>query len=175
MNYGTNLQHERIHKLVKKRLKKYGEFKYNPTDNPNIKVRLAITLFDFNKRMFHDFYGQFSYYYLTEEKYNLFKEEFCSLHGYHARIHPNINGHLRVVINQKEFSTRIFKSLDDNMYLYFIDDESDDNKYIRNKVHCLPEHLKFLKINEEIVKNRKDDPLVEEWLKKVLESVEKIK
>jgi len=70
LHYGTTLQHDKIHRLMK-RLKGLEEWR-----NPNQKdrIRLNVHFFDFNERMGNTVYSPIMDYLLTKEQFDSFEK-----------------------------------------------------------------------------------------------------
>lgn len=98
------------------------------------------------------------------------------LNGTHVRIHHRVRGHFEVVIEGKEISTSVYKTRDcskvyrepvEGRYLFFIDEESEDNHEIRDKMHLLPDKLQFLSLPVTLPFEERE-VYVRDWIKRIL-------
>ena len=127
--------------------------------------------------------GWFSEFPMDASLFKVFEAAVHRLNGTHVRIHHRVRGHFEVVIEGKEISTSVYKTRDcskvyrdsvEGRYLFFIDEESEDNHEIRDKMHLLPEKLQFLSLPVTLPYEERE-VYVRDWIKRILRLIQKEK
>lgn len=103
------------------------------------------------------------------------------IHGTHVRIHHRSRGHYEVKIDDKLYSTRVYRTRDcskiyrepiEGRYLLFIDEESEDNELLRSKMHMMPKKLQSLSLSVTIP-HEEWEIYVRDWIKRLLKIIQK--
>lgn len=171
LNYGNDLDHDKMNLLIKEKLMPFRKL-YNNKINKNIvnapDIELIIDTFDFNKDKHVENQYYLEYFYLSRNQFESFYKKFTRLKGHHVRCKPNHRGHYYASINDKEYTARVFVTLDDTQ-LIFVDDESIDNEELRRKVYKLPSNLQSLVISKRTIRDHNErERYVKEWINKIL-------
>lgn len=171
LNYGSDLEHERIDTLVKEMLMPFrnlGYDKINKNIPKNPDVKLIIDTFDINKEKHIENLYYLEEFYITDKQFERFKEEFTKYNGCHLYCRPNHRGHYYIHINNIEYTARLFVTID-NKEIILIDDESIYNDDLRRKVYHLPENFQSLEISLDKILNYNDrEKIVQKWISEII-------
>ncbi len=170
-HYGRDLEHDHIDQFIKEKLMPYRKLRHN---RPNLNItytpdfELVLDIFDINKEKHQDNKYYLEFFYLTTNQFALFEESYSKFGGFHTWCKPNHRGHYYIHIDNREYTARVYVTLDDRQII-LIDDESIHNDELRRKVYRLPEELQVLILTpNERANERTSHRLVEDWIKRIL-------
>jgi|GEM_PF-828914 len=172
-SYGCNLDNNSIHLLIEeyflsevvKRNESFIEVEFDSYDS-NLSNQI--------KRKY-----TFRKFYIEEKRLIEFENEVSQHSGKHIRCDINVRGHFEVKLNNKLYSTLVYKKLDcsavyreaiKGQYLFLIDTESTDNEEMRNKMHLLPKNIQSLNLPINFTEIQKE-VYVKDWIRQILEEM----
>lgn len=172
--YGCNLDHSNISFLERDRLSRFEvEWDYVPCEiNEKQDVLFQYDVYDVNlEKNRKNSYSWFSKYIISERQLDAFEYSLSKLNmGTYFRCNPNIRGHIEVIVNDLEYSAAVLGTEDNEMLIYLIDEESENNKTIRSKLHLIPNEMRFLTIDNGFSYEEKKLK-VKEWIEGILRAI----
>ncbi|WP_156028891.1 hypothetical protein [Sporosarcina sp. D27] len=96
-----------------------------------------------------------------------FEYSLSKLKGNQIRCRPYSRGHYDLIINGKDYSTRVYQKLSGNNELFFIDEEAVHNICIRKQNHKLPRKLQWLMLPKDI-ETAEREFAINDWIHTVL-------
>lgn len=170
LSYGCHLDYKAIQKLIKDLSLAGGK-----RENENL-IDINFESYDANS-IFHNNHGYYIDLFNIEPIQLIeFENELHKLKSKHIRCDFNIRGHYEVQLDGKEYSTLVYKTIEFSAvyrealagrYLFFIDNESEDNYEIRCKIHLLPENLQSLTLPLNITEMQKVI-FIKDWIRQIL-------
>ncbi len=92
------------------------------------------------------------------------------LKGNHVYVHPKVRGHVNVYIDDLEYTGRVYQTLVNDQKLIFIDEESENNFTLREKLPKLQKDLHCLKMQSNITFEERD-LLVTNWINRIINEI----
>ncbi|MGE7951222.1 hypothetical protein [Lysinibacillus xylanilyticus] len=172
LTYGNNLDEEALDELIANYLTE--ESSEDPT-----KFNIRYDTYDANVNSPHRNNLLFGIK-MDDEQLLTFEAAIERLDGTHVRIHHRVRGHYEVAIDGKRYSTSVYKTRDcskvyrepvEGRYLFFIDEESEDNELLRSKMHTMPEKLQVLSLPVTISYEERE-VYVRDWIKRLLNIIQ---
>ena len=172
LTYGNNLDKEAFDELIANYLTE--ESSEDPT-----KLNIRYYTYDANVGSPHR-NNWLSGIQMDDEQFLAFEVAIQRLDGTHVRIHHRVRGHYEVEIDGKRYSTSVYKTRDcskvyrepvEGRYLFFIDEESEDNELLRSKMHTMPEKLQVLSLSVTIAYEERE-VYVRDWIKRLLKFIQ---
>ncbi|MGE7919808.1 hypothetical protein ACQKM9_12770 [Viridibacillus sp. NPDC093762] len=173
LSYGCNLDHSNINYLVKERLIPFSvnrAYWRNEKPPKESEICLIYDVFDINRNKHKDNLYYLDKFYINEVRLESFLYSLSKLKGNHVYAKPNVRGHAYVQIDNVEYTGRIYKTLEDGVCLVFLDEESEHNIELREKLPFLPSGLHFLKMSNDL-SLEDSNTLVAEWIQRIINEV----
>ena len=170
LSYGCDLDHSNIDFLVKERLMPYSvDRAYWRNERPpkESEICLKYDVFDFNRNKHKDNLYSFDNFYINEIRLEAFMYSLSKLKGNHVYAHPNVRGHVNVDLDNKEYTARVYRSIENDKRLIFLDEESHNNVELREKLPSLPSDLQFLTAPSGIT-YEETQLFVSEWMQRII-------
>jgi len=168
LSYGCDLDHSNIDYLVKERLLPFSHWtnKKRPKET-DICVRYEV--FDINPKKHKQLYYGHKFN-INKMRLEAFMYSLSKLKGNHVYVHPKVRGHVNVYIDDLEYSGRVYQTLVNDQKLIFIDEESENNFTLREKLPKLQKDLHCLKMQSNITFEERD-LLVTNWINRIINEI----
>lgn len=176
--YGCNLDHKSIHNLIHTHLAPFQIMSDEiPVCIPNEKLLVSYDVYDANLEKDH-ISSNFSFqnFLLKKEHLIAFEQALNELNiGMPIRCF-DARGHIWVTLNDLEYDIRTLISSDNNTKFAFINRTEEGNDLIRNKLHLLPDELRYLIIHQHVMKSYEDQQeQVKEWILTIHQYLNEVK
>jgi len=168
LSYGCDLDHSNIDYLVKERLLPFSHWTYKKQPKET-DICVRYETFDINPKKHKQLYYGHKFY-INKTRLEAFMYSLSKLKGNHIYLNPRARGHAYVYIDDLEYTGRVYKTLDGGQKLVFIDEESENNYPLREKLPVLRKDLHYLKIKSDLT-FEESDMLISNWIKSIINEI----